>query len=177
MLLNPGRCHARWFFHALHKGKNGPQLNLWLAATGRNTKDHPRLFRGSILGNMPTRVEAFPGAIRWRRDTRLKALWIGYRNLRTSKIALQIKHRSAFTRGTDVPRNCLTLFCFQCTVSLFSQRSKKVERLPARAGSTIAFPHGLKHPGLRPAKSPSPCQRHNSTGQPHLSLREAGDGR
>ena len=51
----PGRCHARSGFHALHKGKNGPQLAVGILGS-RNT----RLFRGSVPGNVPTGVEAFP---------------------------------------------------------------------------------------------------------------------
>ena len=56
--LLPGRCHARSCFHALHKGKNGPQRVFGILES-RNT----HLFRGSILGNVPTRLEAFPDAI------------------------------------------------------------------------------------------------------------------
>jgi hypothetical protein len=53
--LFPGRCHARSGFHALRKGMNGPQLAVGVLGS-RNT----RLFRGLILGNIPTRLEAFP---------------------------------------------------------------------------------------------------------------------
>jgi hypothetical protein len=58
------------------------------------------------------------------------------------------QHRSAFTRGTDVPRNCLTLFCFQCTVSLFLHRSQKVEMLPARVETKreTFLPAGVRNP-------------------------------
>jgi hypothetical protein len=56
--LFPGRCHARCGFHALHKGKNGPQLVVGILGS-RNT----RLFRGLIPGNIPAGVEAFPALL------------------------------------------------------------------------------------------------------------------
>jgi hypothetical protein len=78
MLLNPGRCHARWFFHALHKGMNGPQL-----AVGSWEETTPTAFAVIAL-ECTQSVEAFPTL--FLGDVTLpKALWIGYRNLRTSK--------------------------------------------------------------------------------------------
>ena len=53
--LFPGRCHARSGFHALRKGKNGPQL-----ALGSLESRTTRLIGGSIPGNIPTGLEAFP---------------------------------------------------------------------------------------------------------------------
>jgi hypothetical protein len=53
-----GRCHARSSFHASYKGKNGPQLVVGILES--RTKDHPHVFRRLALGNIPTRVEAFP---------------------------------------------------------------------------------------------------------------------
>jgi hypothetical protein len=86
-------------------------------------------------------------------DTELpKALWIGYRYLLCVGFRL-FKHRRAFTRGTDLPRNCLTLFCFQRTLYLFSQRSQNVEMPKARAQAKTALPPGLKIRGLRRAKA------------------------
>jgi len=56
MPLFPGRCHARSWFRAVHKGKNGPQLVVGILGT-RNT----RIFRCYSPGNVPTGAEAFPG--------------------------------------------------------------------------------------------------------------------
>jgi hypothetical protein len=49
MHLFPGRCHARCRFHAVRKGKNGPQLAVGVLGT-RNT----RIFRCYSPGNVPT---------------------------------------------------------------------------------------------------------------------------
>ena len=54
MLLNPGRCHARCFIHALHKGKNGPQL-----VVGSWDKTTPTAFAVIAL-EWTQSVEAFP---------------------------------------------------------------------------------------------------------------------
>jgi hypothetical protein len=74
-VLIAGRCHARSGFHASHKGMNGPQLVVGVLES--RTKDHPRLFRGSVLGNMPTRLEAFPERYSWKDVTLPKAVdWV-----------------------------------------------------------------------------------------------------
>ena len=73
-----GRCHARYFSRASRKGKNGPQL-----APGVLGKSNTRLLRGSILGNVPTRVEAFPTLLLSAQHF-LKP-WSGYPCLRCTK--------------------------------------------------------------------------------------------
>jgi len=55
----PLRCQARWCSHALPKGKKWPATSVFGVLGSLNT----RIFRCSILGNVPTRVEAFPDAI------------------------------------------------------------------------------------------------------------------
>jgi hypothetical protein len=57
--LIPGRCQACWSSHALPKGKKWPTTSVFGVLGSLNT----RIFRCSILGNIPTRVEAFPDAI------------------------------------------------------------------------------------------------------------------
>jgi hypothetical protein len=53
-----GGARARSGFHAWRKGMNGPHLAV--GSLESQTKDHPRLFRDFFLGNVPTRLEAFP---------------------------------------------------------------------------------------------------------------------
>jgi hypothetical protein len=72
------------------------------------------------------------------------------------------EHASVFTQGSDLPWNLQALFCFQSTTELFLQRSKKVEMLAARAQAKHAFPHGLKHPGLRRAQAQAPVKTYNT---------------
>jgi hypothetical protein len=67
----------------VRKGKNGPQLAVGFL--GKSTKDHPRLFRGSLLGNVPTRVEAFPWRYLCEDAARASKPWTGYPCLRASK--------------------------------------------------------------------------------------------
>jgi len=57
--LVPGRCQARWCSHALPKGKKWPTTSIFGVLGSLST----RIFRCSILGNVPTRVEAFPDAM------------------------------------------------------------------------------------------------------------------
>jgi hypothetical protein len=102
--------------------------SLWLAP---GTKQHPPLSR-LIPGEHTHQAGGFSLALFSCDVTRASkpcGLDTGTFARRTSSTD---QHRSAFTRGTDVPRNCLTLFCFQCTVYLFSHRRTKVERQQAR---------------------------------------------
>jgi hypothetical protein len=133
---------------------NGPQLSF--AATWR--EPNTRLFRDSLLGNMPTRLEAFPDAILETRRHFLKPSGLGTGTFAPQHSCTFGEHASVFTQGSDLPWNLQALFCFQSTTELFLQRSKKVEMLPARAGSKHAFPHGLKHPGLRRAEAQAPVK-------------------
>jgi hypothetical protein len=117
----PGRCHARFCFHASYKGKHGPQLAVGVLES-RNT----RLFRGSLPGNLPAGVEAFPVAILAVAALLPKAVdWL----LVPSE--QQIADYSLVNAVTFLPTvlhgGTRTLFSFQGATALFSQRRTKVE--------------------------------------------------
>jgi hypothetical protein len=68
--LFPGRCHARCTFHALHKGKNGPQL-----VVGILERNNTHVFRRLTVGNfVPSQGGGFPYAILLQDATLPKAL-------------------------------------------------------------------------------------------------------
>jgi hypothetical protein len=117
--LAPGRCHACSSSRALRKGMNGPQL-----AVGILGKSNTRLIRGLFLGNIPTRLEAFP-TLFFCRTTLPKAVdWVPVPSLR--KIAHTVMNAVAFLPQVL----CLgtrTLFSFQGTTDIFSPRRRKVE--------------------------------------------------
>jgi hypothetical protein len=143
-----GEARARWFFHAWRKGKNGPQLTI--GSWEETLKTIPVSFETHPVGTCPhgrrlslsailvERLHAPQSPVDWIPEP------VSHQHSSTDQ------HRSAFTRGTDVPRNCLTLFCFQCTVSLFLHRSQKVEMLPARVETKreIFLPAGVRNPRL-----------------------------
>jgi hypothetical protein len=140
-----GRCHARSGFHAWRKGKNGPQL-----AVGSLESKNTRLFRDLFLGNVPTRLEAFP-ALFLNDVTLPKAVdWLPVPS--HVEIADTLGNAVTFLR-LALRQATHTLFSSQGTANVFFSSGTQVEMLRARAQATITLPHGLKHRGLRWAKA------------------------
>jgi hypothetical protein len=137
--LIPGRCRS--CFRALHKGKNGPQLVVGILES-RNT----RLFRGSRLGNVPTRLEAFPALFFWSTTLPKAVEWLPVPSLckKADTVANAVTFLHIALR--DATR---TLFSSQSTPLLFFLSEQHVEMLPARVEANITLPHGLKSCGLR----------------------------
>ena len=144
-MLVPGRCHARSGFHALRKGKNGPQLAVGILGS-RNT----RLFRGSIPGNVPTGVEAFPGAIFWCTTLPKAVDWLPVPSLH--KIADTLVNTVVFL-PVALRYGTRTLFSFQGTTDRFSQRSKKVEMHEMQGLKPGTLTTGSKDPWLARAEA------------------------
>ena len=119
MPLVPGRCHARTWIRASCKGKHGPQL-----AVGILEPWYTRLFRGSIRGNTPTRVEAFPGAIVSYTTLPKPVEWLPVASL--CQIADTVGNAVTFLHST-LRAATHTLFSWQGTTHLFLQRCQKVE--------------------------------------------------
>ena len=88
-MLITGRCQARSGFHAACKGMNGPQL-----AVGTLGSGNTRLFRGLLLGNVPTRSEAFPALFFHRAPRTLAVDWLPVPSLR--KIARTVANTVVF---------------------------------------------------------------------------------
>ena len=105
--LAPGRCHARYSFHALRKGMNGPQL-----AVGALGKSNTHLFRGLFLGNVPARLEAFPALFFCRTTRTLAVDWLPVPSL--CQIADTVVNAVTFLRSS-LHATTRTLFSFQGT--------------------------------------------------------------
>jgi hypothetical protein len=123
-VLIAGRCPARCRFRAWHKGKNGPQLVIDILESSNTC-----LFRGLFLGNVPTRLEAFP-TLFFGDATLPKAVdWLPVPSSveRADTLANAVTFLPTALRG-----GTRTLFSSQGTAHVFFLKEQKVEMLPAR---------------------------------------------
>jgi hypothetical protein len=142
----PGRCQARCGFHASHKGKNGPQL---VVGTMESSNTHS--FRCLALGNLPTRVEAFP-ALFCRDVTLPQAVDClpAFARRNSSYIG---EHGSVFTTSPALA-NPYTIQFSRYSQDILTEEQKSGKTRDARAKARNASPLPLKRRGLRRAEAP-----------------------
>jgi hypothetical protein len=159
-MLITGRCQARSDFHASCKGMNGPQLAVGILGSG-NT----RLLRGLLLGNVPTRSEAFP-ALFVHRATLPKAVdWLPVPSLR--KIARTVANMVVFLPAVLHGGTGKHDFVVQGTRTslLYSAQNVKRFGLPGgffasrRAQADTRLTPGVETAGACGGLKPSPVSR------------------
>jgi hypothetical protein len=142
--LFPGRCHARGWFRAPCKGKNGPQL-----AVGVLETRHTRIFRCLPWGMYPPgwRLFLMLFSTLWHF---LKPMLLCSSYLRTAQSVYIWNNAVAFLRMA-LRHATHTLFCFQGARCIFSQRNKKVETYGLKPGTpNCCLSRGAACGGLKP---------------------------
>jgi hypothetical protein len=128
--LIAGWCQTRWYSHALPKGKKWPTTSAFGVLGSLNT----RIFRYSLLGNVPTRAEAFPNAILDAATLPKAVEWIPVPS--QQQIAHTLANAVTFLRMV-LRHATRTLLSSQGTTQLFFLEETKAETARAQASNRL----------------------------------------